>query len=155
MAGSTHKRRYPESEFHVNVRCLVLLFWHEHYIAVYTAERFAVRGCVCSMDQVRDTNRQCHKVSENLQRACREAVQCIGMCHNARKQQQSLHPCVHSLSSARSVIPFCLHLSFCLSNSGSFFLSGVCPYLSLAFLFSLSVSRHESENDVVHLYIYI
>lgn len=171
---STHKHRYSESEFHVNFSYLVLLYWHAHYvgswlwsfdravhyIAVYTAELYAVGGCD-SMDQVRDTNRQCHKVTENLQRACREAVQYIGMCHNAWKQQYSLQPCTLSLSFSCSVIPLCPHLSFCLSNSGSFFLSGLCPYLSLACLFSLSVSRPSSfstflnETQYIHVYAYM
>lgn len=86
-----------------------------------------------------------------LQRACREAVQYIGMCHNAQKQQQSLQPCSLTLSLSRSVILFCLHLSFCLSNSGSFFLSGLVSIFPLR-AFSYSHSILSSSGTYIYIY---
>lgn len=103
-------------------------FLMQRSIVAWSAGLYAVGGCD-GMDQVRNTNRWCHEVNENLQWACRKAVQYIGMCHNAWIRQRSLQPCTRSLSLSRSVIPLCIHLSFCLSNSGSPFLFGSSPVL--------------------------
>lgn len=77
-----------KSGHHMDCSCSVLLSWYAHCVGSWLciSDRaalciillFSLRSCVqwedeVGMGQVRNTNRQCRKVNENLQWACREA----------------------------------------------------------------------------------
>lgn len=120
---------------------LVLLSWHAYYVGswLYISDRAvlyiillsSLQSCMQWEDEMVWTRLETQiDGAARLMKICnehagRQAVQYIEMCHNAWIQQPSLQPRALSLSLSRSVIPLCLHSSFCLSNS--------CPFLPLWF----------------------
>lgn len=148
----THHKPYSEREQHMDFSCLLLLSWHAPHVGswlwisdrVSAVYNFSLQSCIQWIDEMVWTRLATQIDSAaRLMKICsehagRQAVRYIGMCHNAWIQQQSSQPCALTSSLSCSVIPLCLHSSFCLSNYAS------TPHHPppLACLFSLFHSRY-------------